>query len=196
MPSDTTIAYFGAVGGLIAAIAAGIALLFAYRSAKASELSAEAAKATVDHQLAVHRDSLLAKVILLPRAELERQGESVRVRMTALNLGPANATDIRVTLTLPEQQYAPLELINGLPLETTTFPILPPIRPVPLDLLWTEGFGNAGGWLNLILSYKDDLEARSQTFWLKISGSWEEDWAKGIHPERTEPPLTPFNPPK
>src|SRR5215207_3857703 len=91
----------GVILGSIGTVTGLGGLVYARRSAKASEQSAQTAKEAVDHQLETTRKANTARVVRHEPLGFARDGSTVKIGLKMYNEGPAPAHNLQMFISWP-----------------------------------------------------------------------------------------------
>ncbi len=181
MDAGTIFAATGAIGGFLGGIAGLAALWYARQSARASEVSAQAAREAVNHQKAVelaqNRASLVRRSMSQPDENIpwsRRHGGQGTLGVRLFNEGPAPARDVQIMVTLQDGTVlGPTEPIT----------IRPEVEMSPAVDIHQFQFGAGTERLvKYMVTYRDGTGPQQMMFWIRIVGEWEDHWKIYLEP--------------
>jgi hypothetical protein len=195
MPSDHTLAVFGAIGGIggiLGAIVGFVSLIWARKSANAAERSANAAedsaltsKEALTHDQTVVRESRIARLRRLDEfgfahhlSAFNQPKGPVTLALVFFNDGPAVAHNLNISVHWPRNECGPAWWTpeQQIPCESSPILALHPNEKGTLRFQVENLFNHADGWLHLRVSYEDGNGPHELNYWLRVKGYWQEKW--------------------
>ncbi len=152
--------------GVLGATFGGLSLWYARQSARASEVSALAARESVEYQIASSRTRNAANLIFVPAQNTEVQlqyradTDKLTVALVLFNRGPADAHEVRVTLASEGVVGSSPSILLLRPLEKRRFEVTVPLtdpvvneaRELPLEVHSTDRNGRHRWQASLVIT--------------------------------------------